>query len=233
MATVVLCDDHRMFVESLALVLRARGHQVVACGSTPAEAVAAVAAHRPAVLVVDLNFPDGDGDGIQAITAALEVSPTTRSIALSGMGQPDWFLRARAAGAAAALVKDGSIDKITDAIDAVSAGREVFDVPRNCAAPRPAAVAADAAKRLTRLTGREREVLERLRRGQSTATIGVEMGMALSTTRSHIQHVLTKLGVHSKLEAVALASRADLEEEHPHLVVRNTPFAGGNRAPAQ
>jgi len=201
--TLVICDDHRMFGESLGAMLEARGHTVMACTSDPSVAVAEVAARRPDILVTDLLFPGANGiDGVDAIGAALSASPRTRAVVLSGSGDDEWFARAERAGAMACLVKQRDIARILDAIDAVAAGHQVFDRPARRTPGR-----GDGSHDLLRyLTGRERQVLERLVRGQLTATIAVEMGMAHSTARSHIQKVLSKLGVHSRLEAVSLVT---------------------------
>ena len=196
--TVVICDDHQMFGESLAAVLESRGYEVVACTGDPAAAVAQVRVQQPDIMVMDLGFRDVDG--VDVLEAALDASPATRAIVLSGRASPDWPTRARRAGAAACLGKHTEMDRILDAIEAVALGGEVFESPS-------APPADDGGSDLLRmLTQRERQVLDRLVEGQSTETIAAQMAMAHSTARSHIQKVLCKLGVHSRLEAVALVS---------------------------
>jgi len=198
--TVVICDHHRMFGESLAIILGSRGYNVVACTSDPGLAVDEVSARRPDILVIDLHSATTDGVG--AIRAALDASPATRVIVLSGTSSRALCAQARGAGAVACLTKQADMGRILDGIKAVADGHQVFD-PAAERAPLAHTAGHDP---MRSLTGREREVLERLVRGQQTATIATEMGMAHSTTRSHIQRVLSKLGAHSRLEAVSLAT---------------------------
>ena len=209
--TVVLCDDHRLFVESLAVVLQERGWQVVAVVDRPDAAVAAVAAHRPDICVLDALF---DGDAVAAIAAAgqiRETSPATRVVVLSGSGEPEVVGAAVTAGAAGYVLKTCEIDTITSCIERVAAGEAVVDAELARQAILHRSVPEDAAVQLTRyLTGREREVLARLVRGEDTGVIAARMGVRPATARSHIQNVLAKLGVHSRLEAVVLAARCGI-----------------------
>lgn len=224
--TFVICDDHQMFAESLSCVLRARGHDVVACTSEPGVAIAEVAARRPDILVMDLAFPDADG--VDALRASLGASPATRAVVLSGSGNPEWFAHARSAGAAACLVKQGDMDDILDAIAAVATGEQILDWPPEPAPADPQSRSGDDSL-LRNLTERERQVLDRLVGGQRTSAIAAEMGMALSTTRTHIQSILYKLGAHSRLEAVSIVTAASRVARQPwEQSARNTPFDGGD-----
>lgn len=205
---IVLCDDHRLFVESLAVVLQARGWDVVAVVNRPDAAVEAVAAYRPDICVLDALF---NGDAAAAITAAdriRQTSPATRVVVLSGSDEPAVIGAAMTAGAAGYVLKTCEIDTITSCIERVAAGEAVVDAELVRRAILHRSAPEDAEVQLTRyLTLREREVLARLVRGESTTAIAARMGIRPATARSHIQNVLAKLGVHSRLEAVALAAR--------------------------
>jgi DNA-binding NarL/FixJ family response regulator len=198
---VLVCDDHRLFAECLATVLAARGHHVVTVRS-PHDALGAIAAAVETagdaatpvdVCVMDLMFPGGI-DPFDAIGDIVMVSPDTRVIVLTACSPAFAEAQAIEAGAVDFLTKDGELSQIIDTVE------------RSRGATRPVARHSGA----VHLTAREREVLERLVRGERTRAIAGAMNVSYSTARSHVQSVLRKLGVHSRLEAVALASRHSL-----------------------
>lgn len=199
---VVICDDHRVFGQALSAVLQASGYEVVACTSDPGSGVAAVARHQPDVYLVDLHFPDGPS--LETFGAVRADSPGTRIVVLSGSGDPDASARSQRAGAGGFVAKDRPIEEILTAIGDVAEGRPIFH-QSYCQRP-DAKSTADRPDRgvATCLTSRERDVLDRLVQGEDTLTIARDMGIAYSTARTHIQSLITKLGVHSRLEAVAL-----------------------------
>lgn len=199
---LVICDHHRVFADTLGMVLKKKGHQVLACSSTPADGAAALRMHEPHLFITELEFPQGNG--VTAIEAAREASPRTRVVVLSGSKDRAAGLVAQQAGAHAFLSKRRPLEEILSKIyDVVHGHGSIFDgAPNgNGYGEQP-----DARKDPLRyLTAREREVLERLVQGQDTSSLAREMGVTYSTARTHIQNLLCKLGVHSKLEAVALA----------------------------
>ncbi len=201
---VLLCDDHRLLVETLAQLLRASGHEIVGCALHPDEAVEIVKGQSVDVCVMDMSF-GGVDDGVEGIRRVTEAAPDTKVVVLSASGEPGLIAAALGAGASAYLLKSEDVDRILSTITAM-ANADPDDVP--VAAP-PNQEPTQAAQ-LRFMTPREREVLTRLVRGQSTVTIAREMGVAYSTARTHIQNVLTKLGVHSKLAAVTFAVRNGL-----------------------
>ena len=208
---LVLCDDHRLFVEALAVVLQERGWDVLAVVDRPDAAVEAVTIHHPDVCVLDALF---DGDAAAAVAAAgkmRETSPDTRVVVLSGTDEPAVVGAAVTAGAAGYVLKTCEIDAITACIERVAGGEAVVDAELARRALMHRSDSEDAEVRLVRyLTGREREVLVRLVRGEDTGAIAARMGIRPATARSHIQNVLGKLGVHSRLEAVVLAARCGI-----------------------
>jgi len=208
---LVLCDDHRLFAESLAVVLQERGWEVLTVVDRPDAAVAAVTAYHPDVCVLDALF---DGDAAAAVAAAghmRETSPATRVVVLSGTDEPAVVGAAVTAGAAGYVLKTCEIDAITSCIERVAGGEAVVDAELARRALVHRSMPEDDAVRLVRyLTCREREVLVRLVRGEETDAIAARMGIRPATARSHIQNMLGKLGVHSRLEAVVLASRCGI-----------------------
>jgi two-component system nitrate/nitrite response regulator NarL len=208
---LVLCDDHRLLVDSLAVALQARGHDVLAATTTPEECVKAVAENRPDVCLLDLYLP-GREDGLQVAQAIRAGSPDTLVLILSGVADPLILSRAIDLGVAGIVRKDQTVDKIVAALQQVVAGEPVFqtdlvrDVVRH--------LASEPCKEPWHyLTAREVEVLRRIAAGESTKQMARSMRIAASTVRTYTQNVLTKLGAHSRLEASAIAVRAQLVEE--------------------
>lgn len=210
---LVLCDDHRILVDSLAVALRARGHDVPAATTTPDECVRAIAEHHPDVCLLDLYLPARE-DGLRAAQAIRSGYPGTPVLILSGVADPLIISRVIELGVAGVVRKDQTVDKIAAALQRVAAGEAVFQTE----------LVRDVVHHLTSnpskepwhyLTTREIEVLRRIAAGQSTKQMARSMRIASSTVRTYTQNVLTKLGAHSRLEAAAIAARARLVDEIP------------------
>lgn len=207
----VLCDDHRLFGESLGVVLEARGHQVAAVTTTPLEAVEAVRDHHPDVCVMDLTFPASSLDGVEAARLVMQESPDTAVVILTAGGDAAAFARAIAIGVTGFARKDQDVEGVLDTINRVAAGQAAIDPHLLRAALQLRQVPLSDAERLASfLTPREQEVLALITRGYSTDRIAATTGVAYSTARTHIQNTLVKLGVHSRLEASAFAVAHDL-----------------------
>ena len=205
---VVVCDDHRLFVDALAVVLTARGCEVVAKTLHPDQAVEAVLAGDVDVCVMDFSFPVlANIDGLEGMRRVVAASPRTRVVMLTGSADSSIALPAIDAGARGFARKDDELDRIVQTIKQVHAGETVSASPaKRTWQPVNGRRSINQGQNLARfLTSREREVLERLVRGESTATLARAMDVSYHTARTHIQNVLAKLGVHSKLEAVAFA----------------------------
>ena len=203
---LVLCDDNKILCDALQVALDRRGHQVVATANTTVLGIAAVAAHRPDACLLDLRFPEPP-DGLEAARQIRQRFPRTAVLILSGFA--DHAARAEAAriGVAGFLCKGQNVDQVVDALDVIAAGGEIFD-PVLSARGLPPGRASDCDE--YQLTSREREVLRRMAAGQSTAQMSQEMKIGVSTLRTHVKHVLTKLDAHSRLQAVVVATREDL-----------------------
>lgn len=206
--TVLVCDDHRLFTDSLAVALEGRNYRVLGRIYRAHDIAAASREHEVDVCLMDRYFPDGDG--LEVIPDILRGSPRTRIVVLSGSSEPDLVTQALSVGASGVAGKHEGIDVIVDAIERVRRGEAVSA----CAKASPVARKQTRPTELTRfLTGRELQVLALLVEGKPTVEIGQAMGITYSTTRTHIQSLLTKLGAHSKLQAVALAVGQDITSE--------------------
>jgi two-component system nitrate/nitrite response regulator NarL len=222
----VLCDDHRLLLDAFATALRNHGHDVVAMETSRDGGFRAVLEHDPDVCILDLCFPDGSGLGVLEMMRT--VGHPCRVLVLSARTDPELVDAAARAGAVGFLVKDESIEGILYALDRIAAGQAVLDpaVSRPAVSgPMPDRRA--RARRLQFLTPREREALRRISQGQNTKEIARGMHVAHSTARTHVQNVLTKLGVRSRLQAGALVAREGLAEEldDPNAGLRTSPGA--------
>lgn len=205
---LVLCDDQRILCEALATALAERDHQVLAVTTTATAGVTAVAAHHPDICLLDLCFPDAE-DGLDAARAIAQHHPGTKVLVLSGISDPQMLSEAMDIGIAGLLPKDQDVDQIADALDVIAAGGAVFD-----AGLHRGAAAGSRERRSThpvdRLTPREKEILARIVAGESTKQMARAMSITTGTASMYARNVLTKLGVHSRLQAAALASREEL-----------------------
>jgi DNA-binding NarL/FixJ family response regulator len=209
--SLVVGDDHVVFLDALAAVLLQRGYEVTIAG-TVSETVEAVARGQPDMCLVDRHF--AGEDSIEAIGKMTAASPGTKVLVLSADPDTDGIMAALSAGAAGFLHKTRGVTALTAAISRVLRGEVVVDVPRATARPRPPGH--DDAHRLAAyLTVREREILGLLIEGLDTAAIARKLTVSRTTVRTHVQSVLTKLGVHSRLEAASFAVRYHLLEDGP------------------
>jgi DNA-binding NarL/FixJ family response regulator len=196
---LVLCDDNRILCETLAVALEARGHRVVAATTSTVRGIAAVAEHRPDACVLDLRFPDPP-DGLTAAQVIRRRYPGTAVLLVSGLIDPAVRPRAMRAGVAGFLSKDHDVDHLAGALEVIASGGVIFDSVRTM---RPSAPRRGHPRYV--LTPREKDVLRRMVAGQSTVQMSREMKIEVSTLRTYVKNVLAKLGVHSRLQAAALA----------------------------
>jgi two-component system, NarL family, nitrate/nitrite response regulator NarL len=213
MIEVVIGDDHAVFLDALSTVLTQHGTAVTKA-TTIAGTISAVRARQPDVCLVDRHFAAGH-DGLDALADISGASPRTKVLVLSADGDSDTVMRAMRAGAAGYVHKTRGVSVLRQTIDRVLRGEVVVEVP---AAPgiRPQlARQRDALRLAAYLTARERKCLELLVAGQDTAAMVSSLGVSAATVRTHVQGLLTKLGVHSRLEAAAFAVRHGLLDDVP------------------
>ncbi|HTW98766.1 MAG TPA: response regulator transcription factor [Acidimicrobiales bacterium] len=201
---LAVIDDHAMFAESLAALLDRQADLVVAGTATRcASGLALLAEEHPDVVLVDDRLPDGDGATLAA--EILRRWPATHVVMLAGSADDGLLARVIEAGCSGLLPKQRSAEEVVAAVRAADRGESLvptstlaalLDRMRRSSAPSPEA-----------LSRRELEVLELLARGASTAHIAAELYLSGHTVRNHVRNILSKLGAHSKLEAVTLATR--------------------------
>jgi DNA-binding NarL/FixJ family response regulator len=199
--TLMVADDHPVVREGLVTMIERQSDlRVVAQASTGREAVDKFLAFRPDVGLLDLRMPLMNG--VETVVAICEREPAARLIILTTyQGQEDIY-RALRAGASGYLLKDAPAEELVESIRAVSSGKTWI----------PPAVGAMLAKRLTdrELTAREMEVLRILAVGKSNKEIGVAFNISEATVKVHITHILEKLKVTGRTEAINVAVRRGL-----------------------
>lgn len=198
---LVIGDGNRILGEALGAVLQDLEHEVVAVVSSADACVAAVAACKPDVCLLDVRLPRME-DGLRVIREISSECPSTAVVVLSGLGDRRIWSQVSQLGVAGLVTKDRSVTQVVAALDSVMDGEVVFDQrPWRKPVSTPAAVD---------LTPREAEVLRRMIAGQDTRQMANQMSVTESTLRTYVKNILAKLGVHSRLQAVALASRSNL-----------------------
>ena len=210
---LLVCDDHRLLVDALSMALTDKGHTVVATALDPDEAVEAAREHQPDACLLDLNFPVGNG--LSAIARILDVSEDTKVVILSGSSNRGVVADAIAQGAQGFVGKEKPIVAIIEALEKVHQGYLAVDRVELQDALRPRAQDDDPLWVLKFLTAREWEVLHCIMEGLSTEQMAEQLGVHRSTARTHVQNLLTKLGVHSRLQAAALITSHATEEDWP------------------
>jgi len=200
---VVVVDDHQMFVDSLVRLLADETDiEVVAVAGSSRQALTKVAEARPDVVVMDYQLPDESG--AQAAAALRSRLPGTRVVMLTGHADTSAARAAAEVGCASFVTKDRAAAELVDAVRAAHAGAVTLPEPAMSLVP------GWDGRRPGRLSKREREVLTLLADGLGTEAIAAAMFISRNTVRAHVQRVITKLGTHSKLEAVAVARRSGL-----------------------
>ena len=203
---VLIVDDHEVLGDSLARVLDEEPDMVaVGLAQSLAQARARGMTNAPDGLLLARRLPDGDG--VAAIGELRELRPSMSVVVLTASAGDDVLVRAIEAGAAGFVSKTRGLQEVTSAVRAAAAGEAVISpemlsrlLPklRRGAGPDPD------------LTRREHEVLEMLARGLSNAAIAEELHVSVHTVRNHIANLSSKLGAHSKLEALSIAVRRGL-----------------------
>jgi two-component system, NarL family, response regulator DevR len=206
--TVMLVDDHQMFVESLAsLLFRVPGLRVVAAATNGAEARAAVRARQPDVVLMDYELPDGRGTDLAAEIVA--ENPSTRVVMLTATDDGNVVAAAIAAGCSGYVTKDRAAEDVVTAVRLAHAGELVMPPP-SLSQLRSQVGPDGSGGEEERISKRELEVLQLMAEGLTTAAMAARLFLSSHTVRNHVQHILAKLGAHSKLEAVSIAVRSGL-----------------------
>jgi two-component system, NarL family, nitrate/nitrite response regulator NarL len=193
-----------LFAEALRLAIEDRGLSVTRVATTGEEAIAEVDRSMPDVILMDIGLPDQSG--LLAGRTILERHPDAKIIALTALSDRSTVDQALRIGFAGYLTKDTPVEEFANAVRSAIDGHLV--VPQRLAPTRrPSQAEAEIALMASQLSPREREVLALLVEGASGRAVASTLNISLNTVRTHVQNILTKLQVHSRLEAATFAVR--------------------------
>lgn len=215
--TVMVVDDHPIWRDAVARDLAEDGFTVVATADGVASARRRAAVVHPDVVVMDMRL--SDGDGAQATTEVLAVSPATRVLVLSASDEHDDVLEAVKAGATGYLVKSASKSELCDAVRATADGRAVFT-------PGLAGLVLGEYRRIAQisrtdrlgtsmpsLTERETEILRHVAKGLTAKQIATRLSLSHRTVENHVQATFRKLQVANRVELTRYAIEHGLDKD--------------------
>ena len=209
MTTVVIVDDHSIFRSGLRADLD-DSITVLGEAATVDEAIALIAGMRPAVVLLDVHLPGGEGGGgAEVIRRSAGVLDTVRFLALSVSDSAEDVVGVIRAGARGYITKASSGAEVSRAAEAVAGGDAVFS-PRLAGFVLDAfgAVAgeqAESSEELDRLSAREQEVMRLIARGHAYKEVAAELFISIKTVETHVSAVLRKLQLSSRHELTAWA----------------------------
>ena len=213
---ILLADRQSLFRDAVKVVLDEQpGFDVVGVAADGMEAIAEAERALPDVAVVDAAL--ANGDGVQATREITSRVPGCRVLVLGADDDEDLLISCIEAGALGFVSKVAPLVELIDAARAIHRGEAC--IPAHMLGAligelvRRRRGRDDAMHQVSRLTTREREVLALLVEGRDNDGIAQVLVISPQTARTHVQNVLTKLGVHSRLEAVAFVRGTDLQEE--------------------
>ncbi len=219
MIRVGLVDDQPMVRVGLKMILESEGDIEVCCeASNGADAVALAASHTPDVILMDIRMPGMDG--LAATREVLAATPTARVVILTTFDDDEYLYGALRAGASGFLLKSADGDTLVNAVRIVAGGEALLapevtrrvieqfargsaiEVPEDASDP---AAYTPSPEAIGDLSDREVEVLQLLARGLSNQEIALELFVSNTTVKTHVSHILTKLGVRDRVQAVVEA----------------------------
>jgi DNA-binding NarL/FixJ family response regulator len=213
---VLVADDQSMVRAGFRMLLAGEQDiEVVAEASNGIEAVAKAARTDPAVILMDIRMPELDG--LEATRRILAANDAARVLILTTFGLDEYVYEALRAGASGFVLKDDPPEQLISAVRIVAAGDALLSpaitkrvISQFTRIPRPA-----PPKELSELTEREREILRLIATGLSNAEIGRTLFIGETTVKKHVTHILQKLGLRDRVQAVVLAYQAGLFGQAP------------------
>lgn len=199
--TIMVVDDQAVVRQGfVALINTVADMEVIAEGINGQQAIELYRKHGPCVTLIDLRMPILGG--VEAITAIRQEFPDARLVVLTTYDGDEDIYRSLQAGARGYLLKDVFFEELEAAIRSVHAGARHI----------PAAIAERLVERMagSDLTNREMAVLELIVQGQSNRQIGASLGISEATVKSHINNILSKLGVADRTQAATTALQRGL-----------------------
>ena len=209
--TVLLVDDHAIVRGGVKAMLRGTEFDVIGEASSGAEGIRVAEEKKPDLVLLDIRMAGGDGfSALVAIKAAL---PKTVVQVLSTYDNPTYMARAVAGGAAGYLLKGIEHEALRDAMRAVLRGEQLLSTQDLIRSLRVVGEAAQAADLIEPLTKREEEVLKLMATGLTNREMGGVLFISEGTVKTHVEHIIGKLGVSDRVQAAVWAARQGLISE--------------------
>lgn len=203
---VLIADDQELVRTGFRVILEAEGDlAVVAEAANGAEAVRLAALEKPDVVLMDIRMPELDG---LAATERIRRQPSPPTVVvLTTFDQNEYVYRALQAGAAGFLLKDAPSTRLIAAVRAAATGDSLIEpsITRRLVERYATAASAGPPPRLSSLTERELDVLRLVASGMSNAEIAAELVLGETTIKTHVAHILLKLGLRDRVQAVVAA----------------------------
>lgn len=211
--TLLICDDHKILTDSLSMVVE-RDEQlrfVAPPVHDPERALELCGEHFPDVVLMDVEFKKGGMSGIEATRRIKKASPATNVVIMTAHDDERLLVEAVEAGASGFLGKDEPADEVLRSVKAAAEGEVLID-PATLArllhqVTKEREQTREVQALFATLTDREWDILRHLARGRRNDDVAATLFISPQTVHTHVRNLLGKLGVHSKLEAVALAVR--------------------------
>jgi DNA-binding NarL/FixJ family response regulator len=195
--TCVIVDDHPAIAQAVETAFAGSSVSLVGKARGVKDGLSTLAELKPDVALVDLRL--GDGDGFEVIRELRELSPETRAVVFTGLGDRASLLRAMDLGVDGFVLKEAPLEELLRAVTVAAGGGTYIDpmiareLTRAGGEPAP------------RLTEREWEILRLLARGNGNEEIGRALYISPATVRTHLRNAMDKLGASTRAQAVAIA----------------------------
>ncbi len=210
---VLVADDQSMVRAGFRMLLAGEDDiEVVAEASNGLEAVEKAARFNPTVVLMDIRMPELDG--LAATRRILAADPDARVLILTTFDLDEYVYEALRSGASGFVLKDDPPEQLIAAIRTVAAGDALLSpaVTRRVIRQFTRIPHAERPRELDQLTPREREILRLIATGLSNAEIGRRLFISETTVKTHVTHLLQKLGLRDRVQAVVLAYQTGLME---------------------
>jgi len=210
---VFVADDHELVRFAMRTLLEAQGGiEVVGEASDTQGAIEGCEETRPDVLLLDMRMP-GEG-GVEVCRRVKETVPETAVLVLTSFDEDDELFGVLSAGAAGYILKDTRPEHVVDAIRSVAAGQSVFDASVASRIISVRSKGEDADAESEGLSARELEVLRLMAKGLTNKEIGHALWIGETTVKTHVSHILHKLGQADRTQAVLAAVKLGLVRLH-------------------
>lgn len=200
---VEIVDDHFLFADALGSVIRQLPDHEVFIAQSGAQAISIARTARPDVILLDYHLPGYDA--AELIPRLRALSPGSRIVVLTGDTSDATLMRGLRAGVEGYLTKERALDDVLEALRRVADGERYLTDEQEA---RTRALSGEGTG--DALTERELEILRCMAQGKDSQAIADELTISANTVRTHLQNIFSKLGVHSRLEAVAAANARGL-----------------------